>query len=867
MLVSNLPVPLTNLAVVTGTSSVSGTVVAKDTAVATRCLVDNAHLSHTCVRFGVLRYDRQRQGTMTVTRTIEEVEARWAELGDRQDTNVRVKVDLLNDLAWMLSDVDMKRAYALGEQALALSTAPGATYDAGRAYGLRTLGYINQRLGNHPLGLSQLLQALEICEAQHIEDALADVLDGIAGIYFQIGDYPTALDYMHRQLAAAQRIDDKRRIANALNNLAAIYWQTNDMTRAVETLQQNLQLANAIGYDRIRAITLLNLAETHREGDETESARNYLQQALRICREAGFTLFEFHAYEVAGRIHLQAGEVAAALESVNRALVLARSQDIKVLEAQILSTLGHTYRTLHQFGLALEALQQSLVVATELSAKSAMATAHQHLAEAYEEMDNPAQALVHLKQFQALKEVVAGEKAEQRLQVLRVAHDTETARQDAELARLRAAELLALNERLEHEVEQRTAELTQTVAQLQQEIGVRERAEADLRQFAETLEQRVAARTDELATFFDLTLLAGQAADLSDVFAQVLTRIMEVTRSRALCIHLLDTAQTTLEMAGQQNLAGAAVATLRTTPLTAGFAYWMQQANDPLVTTNLAALTLLPPAFRLPGFQTYLGAQIKIGSQVMGLLSCFRFTDRGYGLDEIALVTALAEQLGLMLETQRLRRHAQDIAVVEERQRLARDLHDSVTQSLYSLTLFSRAGREAAEDGDAVRLQHSLAELEHNTLHALREMRLLLYELRPADLEQEGLARAIQLRLDTVERRVGLQLDVQLADLPPLPPSFEVQLYHIIVEALNNVIKHAAASRLRVELGERDDYLHLRIEDDGAGFDTAQRKGGLGLRNMRERVARLHGTITITSAPGSGARLEVVIPCPAETNQ
>ena len=143
-------------------------------------------------------------------------------------------------------------------------------------------------------------------------------------------------------------------------------------------------------------------------------------------------------------------------------------------------------------------------------------------------------------------------------------------------------------------------------------------------------------------------------------------------------------------------------------------------------------------------------------------------------------------------------------------------------------------------------------------------MRLLLYELRPADLEQEGLTRAIQLRLNTVERRVGLQLDVHLAELPPLPPSIEVELYHIIVEALNNVVKHAAASRLTVNLAETDGQLHLRIADDGNGFDPAQTKGGLGLRNIRERVARLHGQLAIASAPGSGTRLEAVIPYPVE---
>ena len=111
----------------------------------------------------------------------------------------------------------------------------------------------------------------------------------------------------------------------------------------------------------------------------------------------------------------------------------------------------------------------------------------------------------------------------------------------------------------------------------------------------------MAERTDELATFFDLTLLAGQAADLSDIFEQVLTRIMEVTRSRALCIHLFDAEHTALDLAGQQNLAGDAAALLHTAPLEAGFARWLQQANDPLVTTDLAALAILPGGVPAPG--------------------------------------------------------------------------------------------------------------------------------------------------------------------------------------------------------------------------------------------------------------------------
>ncbi|MFN8458380.1 MAG: histidine kinase [Anaerolineae bacterium] len=392
-----------------------------------------------------------------------------------------------------------------------------------------------------------------------------------------------------------------------------------------------------------------------------------------------------------------------------------------------------------------------------------------------------------------------------------------------------------------------------------------EESRQSLQDLTQNLEQRVAARTDELAAFFDLTILAGQAVNLVDVFEQALPHILEVTNSRIICLHLLLEADYTgLYLVAHQNLPDEARKSLQSVPLTPAFKRWLQQPNDPLMTITLSQLETLPPAFHLPACQTYLGAQIRVGHQTEGILSCYRFTERGFGLDEIALVTALAEQMGLMLENYRLRLHTEEMAVLQERQRLARDLHDSVTQSLYSLSLFSRAAREAAEDSDMERLTHSLNELERNTLHALREMRLLLYELRPADLEQEGLIRAVELRLDTVERRLGLKLDVQMDEFPNMPPDYEAELYYIIVEAMNNITKHAAASALMLRLAQVDGHLHLQIADDGHGFDGSQTTGGLGLRNIQERVARLNGQLSIFSQPGCGVRLEAIIPYPVE---
>jgi nitrate/nitrite-specific signal transduction histidine kinase len=420
--------------------------------------------------------------------------------------------------------------------------------------------------------------------------------------------------------------------------------------------------------------------------------------------------------------------------------------------------------------------------------------------------------------------------------------------------------LRAINERLEQQVKVRTSELSDTIALLQQEIEEREQAEAELQRLLDSLEQRVAARTQELSTFFDLTVLAGRAANLTDVLQQAIPRILEVTRSRAVCLHLLDDDRADLQLAAQQNLPGDDRPQLQTVELPPDFQCWLQQPNDPLVTTTLATLEILPPAFRLPEFRTYLGAQIRIGHRTEGLLSCYRYSERGFGLDEISLVVALAEQIGMVLETRRLRQTAEELAVLEERQRLARELHDSVTQSIYSLTLFARSGREAVEDGDITRLTPNLADIEETALHTLQEMRLLLYELRAPLLERAGLVQAIDSRLNLVERRTGLQVNYEVAPAQPeLPKMIELELYRLAIEALNNIVKHAAARAVTIRLRAANGRVHLDISDDGRGFDPRRPAGGLGLTGMQERVDRLGGTLEIASTPGHGTKISIEV--------
>ncbi len=145
-------------------------------------------------------------------------------------------------------------------------------------------------------------------------------------------------------------------------------------------------------------------------------------------------------------------------------------------------------------------------------------------------------------------------------------------------------------------------------------------------------------------------------------------------------------------------------------------------------------------------------------------------------------------------------------------------------------------------------------------------MRLLIFELHPPELEKEGLAGMLQARLAAVEARAGLRTEIRIEGERRLPLAVEEELFHIAQEILNNVVKHARASRVAVALRFDEETVRLEVSDDGVGFDPrdARASGGMGLRGMEERVARLHGALSILSTPHTGTRVVVNIGAPAE---
>lgn len=204
---------------------------------------------------------------------------------------------------------------------------------------------------------------------------------------------------------------------------------------------------------------------------------------------------------------------------------------------------------------------------------------------------------------------------------------------------------------------------------------------------------------------------------------------------------------------------------------------------------------------------------------------------------------------------------AEELAVAQERNRLARELHDSVAQTLYGLTLQAEAAARKLAVGQVDEVAAYLGFFKESARQTLQETRLLIFELRPPILDEVGLPEALRARLDAVERRSGIACRLDLAAADCLPPHLETGLYRIAQEALNNVLKHARASRVSLSLQQNGAGVRLEVCDDGAGFDPSASEGrGFGLRNMRERALKLGGALTLDSAPGQGTRVLVEAP-------
>ena len=392
---------------------------------------------------------------------------------------------------------------------------------------------------------------------------------------------------------------------------------------------------------------------------------------------------------------------------------------------------------------------------------------------------------------------------------------------------------------------------------------------ADLQRSYEQLEQRVAERTRELSSLLDISHTVASTLQLKPLLGLILEQlklVIDYTGSSILTVEGEDL----VFLDNRNPVAPEHLLPLRFPVKNLGLIWETLRSRESIIVPDIREETPLAQAVRvamgelqetaLQEVHAWMAVPLMLRDQVIGMLvltssQALAFTER-----HATLALAIANQAAIAIDNARLYEQAQELAAVEERQKLARDLHDSVSQALYGIALGLHTARIQL-DRDPQKLPESIDDLLSLAEAALAEMRALIFELRPESLATEGAIAALTKQVDVLRTRYKLSVDAQLCEEPALSLERKQALYRIAQEALHNIVKHARARTVLLCLSRQGGQLILEVCDDGKGFDpTGPFPGHLGLHSIQERAAWLGGTCSIESAPAQGTCLRVRIP-------
>ncbi len=377
------------------------------------------------------------------------------------------------------------------------------------------------------------------------------------------------------------------------------------------------------------------------------------------------------------------------------------------------------------------------------------------------------------------------------------------------------------------------------------DITEQKQAEQAVQEAYQKLEERIEARTRELQTILAVTAAASSSLDLNEMLRAALDQLVTLVGASRAGVMLLDPVSGELEP--RMLRPDIPMSPEDLTEITPACQHVMETGKPLYIPVDETAGFFEPGAL-LP---------LRVRGQATGVLVIVGPRGGEFSQEHQALFESIADQLGVAIENARLYAEAERVAAVRERNRLARDLHDAVTQTLFSASIIAEV-LPRLWDRDPEEGRRRLEELRQLTRGALAEMRTLLLELRPAALTEAEIGELFRHLTEAFTGRTRIPLELDITGTRPLPAEVKVALYRIAQEALNNAAKHAAAGRVWLKLACQPHRVRLVIRDDGRGFDPRHVPAeSLGLGIMRERAEAIGARLSIESQPGQGTRVIV----------
>jgi nitrate/nitrite-specific signal transduction histidine kinase len=371
------------------------------------------------------------------------------------------------------------------------------------------------------------------------------------------------------------------------------------------------------------------------------------------------------------------------------------------------------------------------------------------------------------------------------------------------------------------------------------------------------LEQRVAARTHELATLNGITAVVSGSLDLQQVLELALEQSLAAMEMPAGAVLML-TGEELLELMAQRGLSAEMADFASRTPLEGTAAGEAVRSGRPVVRETCA----YPPGelrelLGREGLEQVVSLPLTSKGQLLGVMNLCSPAISPVTPEQLQMLGSIGSQVGVAIENARLYEQAEQSAALAERDRLARELHDAVSQSLFSAGLIAEV-LPGIWERDPEQGRRMLEEVHLLVRGALAEMRTLLVELRPSALEQAGLGELVRQLGESTASRTPVQVSCQVQSTGELPFEVKVAFYRICQEALNNVVKHAHARRVELGLRAGPGEAELSIRDDGCGFDPQTiPPGHLGLGIIRDRAKAISACLELDSRPGEGTHLKL----------